>query len=30
MTDKMRTTVIFYGLTAFATVAMLIAFYYSS
>ena len=30
MTDKMRTTVLFYGLTACATVGMLIAFYFSS
>lgn len=30
MTDKMRTTVMFYGLTAVATVAMIIAIYVSS
>jgi hypothetical protein len=30
MTDKMRTTVLFYGLTAAATVAMIIAIYVSS
>jgi hypothetical protein len=30
MTDKMRTTVLFYGLTAVATVGMIIAIYVSS
>jgi hypothetical protein len=30
MTDKMRTTVLFYGLTAVATIAMIVAIYVSS
>jgi hypothetical protein len=30
MTDKMRTTVIFYGLTGVATVAMIVAIYMGS